>query len=553
VLGLVVDYDADTGKIGQLPIPASYTIETSPGNRQEVVMFDRPKTPVEAKPLAKALQRATGADSGTGDIAHIWRIPGTLNYPNQVKIQRGRSPEPVPVSIIQRFEGVTHSLEALTEALAPFAEPEQPGTSSARFSGRVEAGPLWERLSDVGRRKLTADGQPDRSAHIARLVEQFHFERFGLDEAVSLCLEHAGPWAERFNGDCDRMIKDLERCWNKFAAPKEAEAKADAEAAETFLRNSRKAANDNDDTIDAETLLGMEFAELSYVVPGYIVEGLTILGGKPKLGKSWLSLDIGIAVATGSKAMNTVECEKGDVLYLALEDNHRRMKDRILTLAPPFRKKHGIDLSRLKIRTVAPRIDDGLLDALDKWRASVTNPRLIIIDVYMKVRPPRKRSEDVYAADYAAVLPLQKYASEHRLAIVLVTHTRKMEAEDPLESISGTNGVTGAADAVLVLSRGSSGTTLYGRGRDIEEIETAMNFNAGKWSILGNADEVKKSDERRKIIGALRENGELSPQEIANHTGLKAANVRNLVRKMARDGDIDQPRVGYYSVPYSPE
>jgi hypothetical protein len=316
-----------------------------------------------------------------------------------------------------------------------------------------------------------------------------------------------------------------------------------------------QAANDNersqeDDTIDAETLLGMEFAELSYVIPRYVVEGLTVLGGKPKLGKSWWAYDAGIAVATGGMAMGSVQCEQGDVIYLALEDNRRRVQARIKTLCPLFRKKRGIDLSRLSVRTVAPAIDKGLFGELDKWRLGCKNPRLIIIDVYMKVRPQRQRGEDVYAADYAAVVPLQKYASEHRLAIVLVTHTRKMEAEDPLESISGTNGVTGAADAVLVLTRGKSGATLYGRGRDIEEIETAMSFEAGRWTVLGDAGEIRKSDERRKIIAVLKESGELSPKAIADLTGLKAANVRVLLRKMVASGDINQPRVGFYSVPY---
>jgi hypothetical protein len=75
----------------------------------------------------------------------------------------------------------------------------------------------------------------------------------------------------------------------------------------------------------------------------------------------------------------------------------------------------------------------------------------------------------------------------HRIAVVLVTHTGKMEAEDPLEAI---NGVTGAADAVLVLARRSKGTTLYGRGRDIEEIES-MKFAGGRWPLLGEAQEVQ--------------------------------------------------------------
>ena len=146
--------------------------------------------------------------------------------------------------------------------------------------------------------------------------------------------------------------------------------------------------------------------------------------------------------------------------------------------------------------------------------------------------------------------PLQRYASEHRLAVVLVTHTRKMEAEDPLEAISGTNGVTGAADAVLVLSRGSKGVTLYGRGRDIEEIETAMRFDAGRWSVLGDADEVRKSDERRKIVAALKEaGGELTPTAIAKIVGAKVENVRVLLRKMFASGEVLQPRVGYYTAP----
>jgi AAA domain-containing protein len=313
------------------------------------------------------------------------------------------------------------------------------------------------------------------------------------------------------------------------------------------------AANDNtkDDTINAETLLGMEFAPLEYVIPGYVVEGLTVLGGKPKLGKSWWAYDASIAVAAGGKAMGSVDCEQGDVLYLALEDNRRRVKDRLLTLCPA-RKLQGINLDRLSVRTIAPRIDTGLLAELDKWRLGCANPRLIIIDVFLKVRPPRKKGEDSYAADYDAVTPLQRYASEHRLAIVLVTHTRKMEAEDPLESISGTNGVTGAADAVLVLNRDAKGTTLYGRGRDIEEIETAMRFDGGRWSILGDADDVRKSDERRKIVAALREAGEeLAPKAIADRTGMKAVNVRVLLGKMVASGDISQPRVGYYSVPFA--
>jgi hypothetical protein len=320
-----------------------------------------------------------------------------------------------------------------------------------------------------------------------------------------------------------------------------------AEAAPIWAANDNEPADPEDDTIDADTLMGMDFAPLNFVIPAYVVEGLTVLGGKPKLGKSWWAYDAAIAVATGGFAMGQVNCEQGDVLYLALEDNRRRMQHRINVVRPLSRKLGG--LSRLKVRTRAPRIGDGLIEALEKWRTSVANPRLIIVDVYMKIRPPRKSSEDSYAADYAAVTPLQRFASEHRLAIVLVTHTRKMEAEDPLESISGTNGITGAADAVLVLNLGAKGMTLYGRGRDIEEIESAMKLDGGRWTILGDATTVRRSAERKKILEAIESVGApTGPIMIAALSGLNYANVRAMLVRMVRAGEVTRSGRGLYGV-----
>ena len=119
-----------------------------------------------------------------------------------------------------------------------------------------------------------------------------------------------------------------------------------------------KAANDNKqqrkiyNTIDAEALLALEFEPIRYVVPGYVAEGLTLLGGRPKLGKSWLALDFGIAVATGGQSLG-VQCQAGDALYLALEDNQRRLQDRLRVVLPASGRP---DLSRLSLLTEAPKI-----------------------------------------------------------------------------------------------------------------------------------------------------------------------------------------------------
>lgn len=311
--------------------------------------------------------------------------------------------------------------------------------------------------------------------------------------------------------------------------------------------DSPTAANDNKPIveIDGQTLLGKDFPPVKYIVPGYIAEGLTLLGGRPKLGKSWLALDMCIAVATGGRSLGE-ECEEGDVLYAALEDNQRRLQDRLKKVLPPL-KSLWPNLSRLRFWNTSPRIGAGLLERLDEWRKAAEDPRLIVIDTLAMVRPPKARTQDSYEADYAALSPLQTYASEHRIAIIVITHVRKAEAADPLEMISGTNGLTGAADTIMVLDRSGEGSKIVGRGRDIEEIEKALRFEAGKWTVLGDADDVRRSGQRRKILDALKE-AELpmKPAEIATATGMRADGIRHLLPKMVTAGEVEKLAYGTY-------
>ncbi|KXF79482.1 recombinase A [Paramesorhizobium deserti] len=326
------------------------------------------------------------------------------------------------------------------------------------------------------------------------------------------------------------------------------------EPARKLLRETPRAApiaaNDNRPAtaVNAQHLLSMEFPPVVYVVPGVIAEGLTILGGRPKLGKSWLALDMCIAVASGGHVLGA-ECEKGDALYLALEDNQRRLQDRLRTLLPPLKSLQP-DLLRLELDTEAPKIDAGLIGRLDAWRMQASKPRLVVVDTLAMVRPAKKRTQDSYEADYAALSPLQKWAGEHRVAVVVVTHVRKMEASDPLEMISGTNGLTGAADSILVLNRDTDGPKLYGRGRDIEELEKALRFDNGKWSVLGDADDVKRSAERRAVLAALDDAiSPMSPAEIAKVIGKPKGNLNVLLTKMVKDGEAIKVAYGLYMHP----
>ena len=200
-------------------------------------------------------------------------------------------------------------------------------------------------------------------------------------------------------------------------------------------------------TVTAQELSRHEFPPITFVVPEYIAQGLTVLAGRPKAGKSWLGLGIAVAVATGEPALGSIEVETGDVLYLALEDNRRRLQRRLNQLLPGSEKPE-----RLHLATFCPRLDEGGLEAIDRWCRTVPNARLVVIDVLNKVRSQRGSNESLYDADYRALAPLKGLADELDIAIVVVHHTNKREdVSDPFDGVSGTTGLTGAADTVLIL------------------------------------------------------------------------------------------------------
>jgi RecA-family ATPase len=198
--------------------------------------------------------------------------------------------------------------------------------------------------------------------------------------------------------------------------------------------------------------------------------------------------------------------------------------------------------------TSLPRLDEDGLEWLEDWIVS-NEPTLVIIDTLAAVRP-RNGPEHNYGADYAALAPLQKLAGELEVAIVVVHHLRKMKGDDPLDTISGTTGLTGAVDSVLVLRRDSNGTTLYGRGREIEEIDVAVQFEDGNWTLLGETATVRRSAEREAILNVLQDAGEpVGPNAIAKALDKPPNNIKQLLLKMGAAGEIQKHSRGRYTVP----
>ena len=312
--------------------------------------------------------------------------------------------------------------------------------------------------------------------------------------------------------------------------------------------NGFKTQTEAAEIFSAKDMNNMTFQPIKWVVPGFIAEGLTLFCGKPKIGKSWLLLHAANAVAKGHNTLGDIRCEQGDVLYCALEDNKRRLKRRQEKL---FAFENWSE--RLDFMISLPRLAEGGLTFVESWIKAKPSPRLVIIDTLARVRSPNRRDQTTYDADYVAIRGLQDLAGKYGLAIVLVHHLRKADSDDAFDTISGTLGLTGAADATMIIRRESSGTVLMVQGRDVEETKKAICFclDSCRWTIIGDADEVHQTAERSSIIEALRESGKcMTPTQIATTIGgTKSVNVRNLLKKMVPAGLVEKTGYGEYKLP----
>jgi len=306
-------------------------------------------------------------------------------------------------------------------------------------------------------------------------------------------------------------------------------------------------------TWSAADLLSADFAEPRWAVPGLVAEGLTLFCGPPKVGKSWLALGLAVATALGGHALGKVPVEAGDVLYLALEDTPRRLQSRLrMVLADD-----SAIPARLDVRFDWPSTAEGM-DEVRAWLDSHPDCRTVIVDVLARTRGPLIVGQSAYAADYSATSAWKSIADRYGVAVLLLHHTRKAASDDFLETVSGTNGLAGAADAIMVLtrSRHAADAKLAITGRDVEEAEHALSFDAhhGRWLLLdGPASDYDVSETRRRLLSALREAGTpMRPKELAKAIGSDYELVKKTVQRMAADEQIVTDGAGRYSVPPVP-
>lgn len=304
------------------------------------------------------------------------------------------------------------------------------------------------------------------------------------------------------------------------------------------------------DEFEAVDLINERLAEPRWAVPGILPEGVALLAGKSKLGKSWLALDVALAIAEGGMAWNAVAVEQGDVYYLALEDSKRRLQDRLRTL------RLGNVPRGLTLRIKSPRADEGGIDKILDWLNRHPRARLVIIDVLGKFRPKEANARRLYDLDYEAIGPIAEVARQRGVCILVICHCNKLNPDDPVDSVSGTTGLVGAADAICILrrERGKADASLFVVGRDVEEQDLAFKNTLEKpnrrsaWELLpGDASLFRMSEQRRELVDALHAVPGMAPAEIAAALGKPVGNVRNLLFHMVRDGEIRLREGRYYS------
>lgn len=233
----------------------------------------------------------------------------------------------------------------------------------------------------------------------------------------------------------------------------------------------------------SEYIMNTPMKPIEYCVDGLISQGLFILAGAPKAGKSWLALDMCLSIAKGEKVLGK-ETLCGHAVYLSLEDSLIRLQNRLYELTDE-------PSDNLNFAIMAESISNGLPEQIEYCRKRFDDLKIVVIDTLQKVR---NESESSYSSDYKELSVLKSLADKLGIAIVLVHHTRKCSDSDPFNMISGSTGLSGCVDGSMVLiesKRGSRKAKLHCVGRDIENQEINVVFENSRWKVSDDIKNVK--------------------------------------------------------------
>lgn len=296
----------------------------------------------------------------------------------------------------------------------------------------------------------------------------------------------------------------------------------------------------------AVDLLAKDLPPLQWAVPGLVPAGLGILAAPPKAGKSVLAYQLSVELSLGHGLLGRM-VQRRPVLYYALEDGELRSQTRI---------KAALDgrtmPDNLSLFWEAPRIGEGLEEEVGDYLEG--HPAgVVIIDVLSKVRPRGQGKGNAYDEDYGTLAGLHAVTKAHPLStILIITHDRKQGSEDWVTRVTGTRGVTGAADFAIFIERkrGQTVGSIYVTGRDVPDDAIDATFMGSRWELADIALIVGAYSTTRQVIWQyVKEHGPIFQKAIAEGTGLADGTVYQRVRDMAKDGQLVSVPGGYVVPP----
>ena len=298
--------------------------------------------------------------------------------------------------------------------------------------------------------------------------------------------------------------------------------------------------------ISSAELLAKPLKEPLWIVPDLLPGGLVILAGRPKLGKSWLALQICLAVATGGEFFGK-KIERGRVLYLALEDHERRLQSRMnLQGWPPGIVEADFILAD-KFREQIQHLNSGGGARLAK-RIQTGGYRLVIVDTLSRALKGDQKDESDMTA---AIAPLQETALAQEIAIVLIDHHKKpMGAADPnpIDDILGSTAKGAVADTAwgLYKEQGKRGAKLAITGRDVDEVMLKVAFDPAtcRWQCEGEAQALELTERRQEVLDGLKLLGRAQVGELAEAIGQPKSHTFTRLQDLASTGRVIRTEEG---------
>ncbi len=416
------------------------------------------------------------------------------------------------------------------------APAEEPSPLLRTLQADMSEDDMWEEMTAAERLPVILD-------HFLAL------EWFGLQALPTLAIfrqRPAGKW-----GMIKARFKDIGG--NPFDLEKEVDKLLQAARAQESPPASAPVDRPRFQTISARDLYAKELPPQQWIVPDILPTGAALFTGRGKDGKSLLAWNLCLAVATGGTALGRYEVQQGDVLYQALEDGERRAQKRLHEQMQSMGNEAPPERLELVLWDT-PRIGDGFEERLMTWLDEHPEARLVVIDILEKVRPKRQRAGSVYADDYAAIAPLQRLAQEHNIAVMVIHHSNKTKPDDFRDTASGSMGLIGACDTFWSLQRiaGAPDAALHIIGRDVEAQELAMRFDAGFWTVLGDAEAYRVSKASKAVLEALQTVGKpQAPKQLADTLGTPEGTMRKHLKRMLERGEVLNIGDGRY-IPRAP-